>query len=99
MKEDILRHIQNHIDKSLLELDEHLILWLKEHIVSPFLVTLIINETSGETETYWQLTNDTGINDSSYQVIYCPTNNAFGITMCDIFLGLYGDLSDTVMNM
>ena len=96
--------IVKRVKKDLSKLPPHLRDWGKAHSTNPRRITFYTNLETGEMDSGWLVTDHTGIQDSSYRIIYDEAFDMFGLitelqdgrVYC---LGLYGGFAETVESM
>ena len=91
------------MDHELSKLPNHLIDWVKSHLISPQKIELLAADNFIDKKIYWLVTDHTGEEDSNYRVVY-DENGQFGLEMetedgQHILIGMYGDFISTVKSM
>jgi hypothetical protein len=92
------------VDEGLKHLSSTLRGWAEAHMVEPREIAASLDPKGAQRELFWLVTDDVGVNDSGYRVVFDPRANTFGlVTIVDggivWYLGGYGDFNDAVENM
>ena len=104
MTNKIIKFIQTSIKNEIDGLSENLQDWVNIHLIEPRLIDLIIDLDTNRKGQFWLITDNIGVNDSSYRVVFDEKTNEFGLecTLDDKrewFMGIYGNFSDTIKSM
>lgn len=101
---DTQQSISDLVAKELPSLAPHFREWIKHHLIVPRKVRLAIASDGKERNEYWLVTDNVGIDDTSYRVVYDDVEKSFGL-VCTLesgiewCMGLYGEFSETVENL
>jgi hypothetical protein len=101
---DVVARIQKRIAEGLSQLSPHLRAWAQAHVVTPRVTTLFTGLESSTTEKYWLVTDATGKDDGSCQVIYTEDLDSFGLSVIlqggrHCCMGFYGEFADAIESM
>ncbi|MDQ3817004.1 MAG: hypothetical protein M3362_04855 [Acidobacteriota bacterium] len=101
---EIQNRIRRLIEQGMAELSPELRAWAESHLTFPRRVQLLDSLDTQETSSYWLITDRTGVNDSSYRVVYDERHDTFGfeVTLEDdreLFLGRVGSFAETVRDL
>ncbi len=96
--------IEADYQSALKVLPEHLSKWLREHSITPRMVSIAHNTDGSDIREYILITDHTGQDDSSYRALYDKENKQYGIectldTDVHYLIGFCGSLVDTVNEM
>lgn len=100
----MIDQIKSQVEEGLSKLSPHLREWAEKHLIVPHQIKLSLDLENKTHETFWLVTDDVGIKDASYRVVYDSKNKSFGLE-CTLedgvnwYMGEYGDFAETIENM
>lgn len=102
--EPIHEQVHRLVNATIASLPEHLAAWALAHLITPRPVQLASDPEGHDEATYWLVTDHSGIEDSSYRVVYDAELGEFGLECTweggtGWFMGIYGSFADSIENM
>jgi hypothetical protein len=78
--------------------------WVRDHLIEPRLVRFAVDSDGLKYKDVWLVTDHVGSEDTSYRVVYDPSDGNFGLEMTTIdgiewYMGPNGEFFETIESM
>ena len=101
---DIVATVKKRVSRDFPSISPRFHGWVRDHLIEPKPVRLAIDSEGVTYEELWLVTDHVGKEDSSYRVVYDPSDDNFGLEMTAIegiewYMGAYGEFFETIESM